>query len=68
MPIATIIKVKMEPKKIFNILFKTGLSKIDPATIIEGIAITIDAISSLIGLSKLLFPEMRLSTLSGVYN
>ena len=43
-----------------------GLRIIDAATITEEIAKIIDAISNLVGLSKLFSPEIKLFTLSGV--
>ena len=64
----TIIIVNNVPNMIFRIRFIFGLSIIDAATITEEIAKIIDAISSLIGLSKLFSPVIKLFTLSGVYN
>ena len=60
--------VNKVPKTIFKILFGLGFNKIDPAIITDGIAITIDAIKSVTGLSRLLSPDIRLFTLSGAYN
>ncbi|NQY28237.1 MAG: hypothetical protein HRT69_02070 [Flavobacteriaceae bacterium] len=62
---SNIINVNIVPKMIFRTRLILGFRIIDNATIIEGIAITIDAINNLVGLSKIFSPVNRLFTFSG---
>jgi len=67
-PIDIIITVKTVPNSRFRIRFIFGFRKIESATIVDGMAKIIDAISSLIGLSNILSPEIKLFALFGVYS
>ena len=58
----------MIPNTILMVRFIFGLRKIERHTIIDGIAKIIEAISSVVGLSIILSPEIKLFTLLGVYS
>ncbi len=67
-PIKIIITVNSVPNKMFKKRFIFGPRTTDSATIREGIAKSIDATNSFVGLSRMFSPVIKLLILSGVYS